>query len=166
MSDKSFPLRAYTVLAIVSNSYSVLKGMFPRVPHPCASLSEDSDRLACVRPAASVRSEPGSNSQVDFEQICHKNCICAWLIQNSFSICSNYVERPSTNPFRLFTMSNSATPKVDAPFRASGQPPMNFLDRLCPEAVPVSGRWFLLRTVQRVNRLFSPSRFFSLRQNR
>ncbi len=39
--------------------------MFPRVTHPCASLSEDSDRLACVRPAASVRSEPGSNSQVD-----------------------------------------------------------------------------------------------------
>ena len=41
--------------------------MFPRVTHPCASHSEEFDRLACVRPAASVRSEPGSNSQVDLE---------------------------------------------------------------------------------------------------
>ena len=38
---------------------------FPRVTHPCAALYCYSARLACVRPAASVRSEPGSNSQVD-----------------------------------------------------------------------------------------------------
>ena len=43
--------------------------MFPRVTHPSAALHISEDmllaRLACVRPAASVRSEPGSNSQVD-----------------------------------------------------------------------------------------------------
>ena len=38
--------------------------MFPRVPHPSATRSEDPVRLACVKPAASVRSEPGSNSHV------------------------------------------------------------------------------------------------------
>ena len=39
--------------------------MFPRVTHPSATASEETVRLACVKPAASVRSEPGSNSQVE-----------------------------------------------------------------------------------------------------
>ena len=42
--------------------------MFPRVTHPsatkCKSKLLHSVRLACVKRAASVRSEPGSNSQV------------------------------------------------------------------------------------------------------
>ena len=54
----------YTVLAQVSLSYSVPEGRFPRVTHPCATKAEAFVRLACVRHAASVRSEPGSNSQV------------------------------------------------------------------------------------------------------
>src|SRR3712207_4366028 len=40
-------------------------GTFPRVTHPSATDPEGPVRLACVRPAASVRSEPGSNSQVE-----------------------------------------------------------------------------------------------------
>ena len=60
----SFPRRAYTVLAVISNCCSVPLGMFPRVTHPSAAIPEGIARLACVRPAASVRSEPGSNSQV------------------------------------------------------------------------------------------------------
>ena len=39
--------------------------MFPRVTHPSATSPEGPVRLACVRPAASVHSEPGSNSQVE-----------------------------------------------------------------------------------------------------
>jgi hypothetical protein len=35
-----------------------------RVTHPSATEAETSVRLACVKHAASVRSEPGSNSQV------------------------------------------------------------------------------------------------------
>ena len=42
-----------------------MKGIFPRVTNPSAARPEGLDRLACVRPAASVRSEPGSNSQVE-----------------------------------------------------------------------------------------------------
>ncbi len=42
-----------------------MKGTFPRVTNPSATRSEDLVRLACVRRAASVRSEPGSNSQVE-----------------------------------------------------------------------------------------------------
>ena len=56
---------AHTVLAEVSLSCSVPKGTFPRVTHPSAAAPEGTARLACIRPAASVRSEPGSNSQVE-----------------------------------------------------------------------------------------------------
>ncbi len=62
---KPFPRRAYPVLIRVSPGYPEPKGTFPRVTHPSAANPEGLARLACVRPAASVRSEPGSNSQVD-----------------------------------------------------------------------------------------------------
>ena len=59
---------AHAVLAEVSLGYPPLQGRFPRATHPSATPSEaetpESVRLACVRHAASVRSEPGSNSQV------------------------------------------------------------------------------------------------------
>ena len=57
-------LRHHTVLAVISHCYSVPQGRFPRVTHPCATRPEGLVRLACVRHAASVRSEPESNSHV------------------------------------------------------------------------------------------------------
>ena len=56
---------AYAVLLSVSRGYSAEEGTFPRVTHPSAAIPEGIARLACVKPAASVRSEPGSNSQVE-----------------------------------------------------------------------------------------------------
>ena len=56
------------MLASVSRRYPEPKGRFPRVTHPCATRAEALVRLACVRHAASVRSEPGSNSQVQAGQ--------------------------------------------------------------------------------------------------
>src|SRR5262249_15342439 len=112
--------RAYTVLAQVSLRYSVLKGTFPRVTHPCATNIETRKsqfvRLACVRPAASVRSEPGSNSQVDLEVSCKNYTYPAPMIAHRRVICvgcARYVrqstERRLRIPFvRLFTMSKSA----------------------------------------------------------
>ena len=42
-----------------------------RVTHPSATKSEDFVRLACVKPATSVRSEPGSNSPIEkFVRFC------------------------------------------------------------------------------------------------
>ena len=58
LAHKAFPRRDYKVLAQVSLSYSLLKGRFPRVTHPSATRSEDLVRLACVKRAASVHSEP------------------------------------------------------------------------------------------------------------
>jgi hypothetical protein len=40
-----------------------------RVTHPSAKETEIPFRLACVKPAASVRSEPGSNSSIIFESL-------------------------------------------------------------------------------------------------
>lgn len=64
-ADPPFPRRAHSVLATVSSGYPKQEGTFPRVTHPSAAHPERCARLACVRPAASVRSEPGSNSQVE-----------------------------------------------------------------------------------------------------
>ena len=60
-------LRQHAVLASVSTGYSPPFGTFPCITHPCATLLTPKGflvRLACVKHAASVRSEPGSNSPV------------------------------------------------------------------------------------------------------
>ena len=60
----AFPRRAYAVLATVSSSYPPQMGKFPGITHPSAARQQSSKllpvtaRLACVRPAASVQSEP------------------------------------------------------------------------------------------------------------
>jgi hypothetical protein len=60
--------RCRPVLAAVSRGCPGARGRYPRVTHPCATRSEPEGshpvRLACVKRAASVRSEPGSNSQL------------------------------------------------------------------------------------------------------
>jgi hypothetical protein len=55
-----FPFHA--VLATLSSSYSPLLGRFPRSTHPFATVYCYTVRLACIRHAASVYPEPGSNS--------------------------------------------------------------------------------------------------------
>ena len=60
-------MRAYSVLSAISNSYPQLKGTSPTryspVRHSRIGASTNlAVRLACLRRAASVRSEPGSNS--------------------------------------------------------------------------------------------------------
>src|SRR5690606_927000 len=60
----------YAVLVPVSRGYPPQIGRFRCVPHPSATRHPESKlscaavRLACVRPAASVHSEPGSNSSL------------------------------------------------------------------------------------------------------
>ena len=64
LQEDAFP-QAYLVLATVSGSYPSLRGRLPtcyspvrRYLHPKVKTA----RLACIRHAASVRPEPGSNS--------------------------------------------------------------------------------------------------------
>src|SRR5262250_2596836 len=59
------------VLAILSDSYPPLKGRLPTCYSPVRHFTWGRSpflvRLACVRPAANVRSEPGSNSPVNLK---------------------------------------------------------------------------------------------------
>ena len=63
-----FLLRDYAVLAHLSMRYPPLKGTFRCITHPFAARRQPEGRaaarLACVKHAASVQSEPGSNSFV------------------------------------------------------------------------------------------------------
>jgi hypothetical protein len=60
---KPFTPQLYGVLAPVSQCYPSPKGRFLRVTHPCATTYINIGvRLACVKHAASVHPEPGSNS--------------------------------------------------------------------------------------------------------
>src|SRR5437763_9927576 len=65
-----FPSQAYAVLAPVSQGYSPPRGRLPTCYSPvrrCThGLLHFLARLACVRRAASVDSEPGSNSRLMF----------------------------------------------------------------------------------------------------
>ncbi|SPD44546.1 protein of unknown function [Cupriavidus taiwanensis] len=64
----AFTLRSYAVLANLSTSYPPRQGTFRCITHPFATRRQAEARaavrLACVRHAASVQSEPGSNSSV------------------------------------------------------------------------------------------------------
>ena len=67
----AFPSQAYAVLAPVSQSYSPLKGRLPTCYSPVRRCTQGLlpflARLACVKRAASVDSEPGSNSRLIFK---------------------------------------------------------------------------------------------------
>lgn len=64
LRSPSLVLRRYAVLATVSSGYPPPSGSFPDITHPSAARRQRSKllpaaaRLACVRPAASVQSEP------------------------------------------------------------------------------------------------------------
>jgi hypothetical protein len=65
---QGLPRWRHPVLAAVSRGCPGAQGRYPRVTHPCATRCHPEGchpvRLACVKRAASVRSEPGSNSQL------------------------------------------------------------------------------------------------------
>ena len=71
---ESFHLSTYEVLANVSVSCPSPEGKFSRVTHPFATEACTSVRLACVRHAASVHPEPGSNSPLLYLYVNFENC--------------------------------------------------------------------------------------------
>gem|GEM_PF-4401433 len=68
LRSPAFPKRTYAVLANLSTGYPPLQGTFRCITHPFATRRQAEApaavRLACVKHAASVQSEPGSNSSV------------------------------------------------------------------------------------------------------
>ena len=110
--------------------------MFPRVTHPSATSPEGPVRLACVRPAASVHSEPGSNSQVESSEELSltsnlRTSACIQLGYRSLQfMCSSY--RSNQNP---------QTVKLS---------PRSSVCRLAPASLP--GRYANSQTPMRPNR--------------
>src|ERR1044071_1463761 len=67
----AFLSRAHAVLASLSTGYPPQEDTFRCITHPFAARRQGcpraAARLACVRHAASVQSEPGSNSSIKFD---------------------------------------------------------------------------------------------------
>ena len=107
--------RAYPALAQVSLSYSEPKGMFPRVTHPSATprkaFAFQSVRLACVKPAASVRSEPGSNSQVELR------LSPDWSLSVKLSRVNRILDEFQTHPSRRQTPQKPQSSKARKPLQ-------------------------------------------------
>ena len=100
----------YAVLAILSDSYPPLKGRLPTCYSPVRHFTRGRSpflvRLACVRPAANVRSEPGSNSPVILKSM-HSCCsISCFVYSNYFS---------ETRSLLLFAIQFSKTDKPAGP---------------------------------------------------
>ena len=73
-------LCAYAVLAAVSNCYPPVQGRLPTRYSPVRrSLPKKIARLACVRHAASVHPEPGSNSQIKVVTCSDYHYLNIWL---------------------------------------------------------------------------------------
>ena len=101
-----FPRRSYAVLARVSPGCPPLPGRFPRITHPSATLLSPKAfrvRLACVRHAASVQSEPGSNSSVQFIRLSRNSQFLAQqtLLPKCSSIFSGHRPDTSEHPHKL-----------------------------------------------------------------
>ncbi len=115
------PEGAYAGLSVVSNGYPPLWGRFLRVTHPSATQQHRSKpvpcvRLACVRHAASVHPEPGSNSLskacfsflgfVNLPQLCFHNRFRSIRL----------VERPASHPPALaFRFLTPSLPRLKGP---------------------------------------------------
>jgi hypothetical protein len=101
LPDLSFYLSAYGVLAAVSSCCPPALDSFSRVTHPSATMYSISKlikhtvRLACVRHAASVRPEPGSNSPFD--------SLCSFLVV--FSLRTVFYCQGTYRRFNIFLFS-------------------------------------------------------------
>ena len=90
--------------------------MFPRVTHQCATLIAKCKhfanpvQLACVKPAASVRSEPGSNSHVIYE---FSSCLLLKVLIGSLRYIDNiyFTYILPAYPLFFFTISYNQPPQ-------------------------------------------------------
>ena len=81
--------RVYSVLSAISSSYPHLKGRLPTCSSPVRHSRREASsslavRLACLRRAASVRSEPGSNSPLFYFKHPEGRLISIILSQSRF----------------------------------------------------------------------------------
>ena len=132
--------------------------MFPCVTHPCATLIISCKhyiipvQLACVKPAASVRSEPGSNSHIKFawpRLITHKES--SWFL---YLILRQFVRifilpSPSAYPLCIFTLSYNYR-RLRILFAYSLYLITTGSSHICSS----SARWFIWHSSRDVNNFF------------
>lgn len=104
--------RVYSVLPAISSSYPHLKGRLPTCSSPVRHSRREASfslavRLACLRRAASVRSEPGSNSPVQ----CLANHFDQTLVR---SLKTNFLARSSCSVFK--DQAPGSSPSQSPPF--------------------------------------------------
>ena len=117
----AFLFRAYAVLAWLSPGYPPPQDTFRCVTHPFATRHQGCPRaavrLACVKHAASVQSEPGSNSSV---QILKLDGISVRLPQPSRESQSNrYAFRASTSCLETLRTHSPPQPRVSPKLRTA-----------------------------------------------
>ena len=110
----AFLRRAYAVLVRLSPGYPPLRDTFRCITHPFAARRQGcpraAARLACVKHAASVQSEPGSNSSV---QILKLDGLPARPPQHPRESQSNqYAFRASTSILKTLRTRSNPQPRV------------------------------------------------------
>ena len=97
----------YSVLSAISSSYPHLKGRLPTCSSPVRHSRREASfslavRLACLRRAASVRSEPGSNSPLFYFKHPKGRLISIILSQSRFLFLGTLTfERKKNNSIRV-----------------------------------------------------------------
>ena len=111
------PEGAYAGLSVVSNGYPPLWGKFLRVTHPSATQLPQPKlkhcvRLACVKHAASVHPEPGSNSLSEsLRSLVRTLAGCAWLSPRT-----RQSSRPSVAPAHCPKAARNVDRRAQRPF--------------------------------------------------
>ena len=104
--EHPFLLPTYAVLARISPGYPPPKGRLPTcyspVRHSTRTRRYFLVRLACVKHAASVHSEPGSNSPINIENF--KTVICSFYLFSRWLVVKTFSNSKST---RLLTIDRS-----------------------------------------------------------
>jgi hypothetical protein len=104
----AFLSRGHAVLASLSTGYPPQQDTFRCITHPFATRHQGCPRaavrLACVKHAASVQSEPGSNSSVQSKKLA-KNC------------CRSQTPRPKSQGSNLFHYRASTSISLHVPNR-------------------------------------------------
>ena len=102
--------RSYAVLAVLSDCYPPLLGRLPTCYSPVRRFTKSRRtvlaRLACVKHAASVRSEPGSNSPVEKIDPSSEPKLAFWFSKKTQKY-SDFIPRDSVEgPERLYLLSS------------------------------------------------------------
>ena len=114
----AFLSRAHAVLASLSTGYPPQEDTFRCITHPFAARRQGcpraAARLACVRHAASVQSEPGSNSSIE-SLTCNYRILCITQSKRGLLLCEHLLDALPLAGTTLADSSSRAAPSAQAP---------------------------------------------------